>query len=157
MASQEDRIQLLDDALARSVPGSHKWQRRLSPASSAPLRQSTYWIEIPSPARPEAQRLIVQLRHDGDIQVEYHVANKRGGPFEMVFGLTEGQEGDAIESVAQFVAAVLAERLVLAYAKGFFRGGRRFATPDSLTESERRSFSWITSWLGTFDWPSGCN
>jgi hypothetical protein len=72
----------------------------------------------------------------------------------MFFLLPVGQEVDAIEGIACFVADILAERLMLGLAKGLFRGGSRFLKPDSLTESDRRNFKWITSWRGTFDWPS---
>jgi hypothetical protein len=96
--------------------------------------------------------LNILLQHDGDIQVEYHITDKRGSPFEMFIVLAEGQEAAAIEAASLFVADLLAERLVLADAKSLFRGRRRFLKPGSLTESDRRSYSWITSWLGTFDW-----
>jgi hypothetical protein len=128
--------------------------RESSPATSGSRGESEYRIEVRSPLKPAVQRLNIVLRHDGDIQIEYHIADKRGGPFEMLILLAEGQEAAAIEEASLFVADLLAERIVLAYAKGLFRGGRRFLKPGSLTESDRRSFSWITSWLGTFDWPT---
>jgi hypothetical protein len=98
--------------------------------------------------------LNILLRHDGDIQIEYHISDKRGSPFEMLIVLAEGQEPAAIEEASLFVADLLAERLVLADAKGLLGGGRRFLKPDTVTKSDRRSYSWITSWLGTFDWPT---
>lgn len=124
------------------------------PASSDFRGHALYWIEVRSPLRPAAQRLNILLRHDGDIQVEYHIRGKRGSPFEMLFVIAEGQEAVGIEGMARFVADVLSERLLLAYAQSLFKGGRRFFKPDSLAEFDRRSFSWITSWLGTFDWPT---
>jgi hypothetical protein len=111
-------------------------------------------IEVQSPIRPTVQRWNIQLRHDGDIQVEYHNTDKRGSPFEMLFVFAEGQEASAIEAASLFVAGLIAERLVLADAKSLVKGGRRFLKPDPLTESDRRSYSWITSWLGAFDWPT---
>ena len=54
----------------------------------------------------------------------------------MLIVLAEGQEAAAIEEASLFVADLLAERLVLAHAKGLFRGGRRFLKPCSLTEAE---------------------
>jgi hypothetical protein len=148
-------MRLIDDALARRIPESKGWKRENFPVTSDSRRQSEYSIEIQSPLKPAVQRLNVLLRHDGDIQVEYHIANKRGSPFELLVGLPEGEEAPAIEEVSLFVADLLAERLVLAYAKGLFSGGRRFIKPGSLLmESDRRGFSWITSWLGTFDWPT---
>ena len=154
MISQEDRIRLIDDALARRVPESSGWTRRSSPATSDSRGESEYRIEVCSPLRPAVQRLNILLRHDGDIHVEYHITDKRGSPFEMLIVLEQGQEAAAIEEASLFVADLLAERLVLVNCKGLFRGGRRFLKPGSLTESDRRSFNWITSWLGTFDWPT---
>ena len=147
-------MRLIDDAFARRVPESSGWKRERSPATSGSRGQSEYRIEVRSPLRPAVQRLNILLRYDGDIQVEYHITGKRGSPFEMLIVLAEGQEAAAIEEASLFVADLLAERLVLANAKGVFKGGRRFLKPSSLTKSDRHSFSWITSWLGTFDWPT---
>ena len=108
-------------------------------------------VEVRSPARPTVQHLRILLRHDGDIQVEYHDANKSGSPFELLFILEAGHEEEAIKQVSLFVADVLSERLVLVYSKGVFRGGRRFLIP-ALTEANRRHLKWSTSWLGTYDW-----
>ena len=154
MISQEDRIHLIDDAFARRVPESSGWKRERSSATSGSLSQSEYRIEVLSPLRPAVQRLNILLRYDGDIQVEYYITDKRGSPFETLIVLAKGQEAAAIEEASLFVADLLAERLVLASRKGLFRRGRRFLKPGSLTESNRRSFRWITSWLGTFDWPT---
>ena len=147
-------MRLIDNALARRVPESSGWTRESFPVTSDSRGESEYRIEVRSPLKPSVQRLNILLRHDGDIQVEYHITDKHGSPFEMLIVLPEGQEDAAIEEASLFVADLLAEHLVLAHAKGLFRGGRRFIKPGSLTESDRRSFSWITSWLGTFDWPT---
>ncbi len=116
--------------------------------------ESTKLFRVSSPVRPQDQWLVVQLRHDGDIQVEYHIANEPGSPFESLFILPAGEEKDAIEEVSHFVAGLLTERIVLAMRKGFLRGGRDFIASNSLAELDRRSFSGVTSWLGTFDWPT---
>jgi hypothetical protein len=97
---------------------------------------------------------VILLRHDGDIQVEYHIANKKGTPFEALFPLSKGQEAEVIENVSAFVADLLSERLVLAYAKSWLKGGRRFLVAPNITESERHTLRWITSWFGTYDWES---
>jgi hypothetical protein len=154
LASQEDRMRVLDDALACLVPDSRMWERKLYPSTPdtpAP-GYSTYYIEVSSPFRRNGQSLVVQLRHDGDIQVEYHIEGDRRNSFETFFVLPEGQERDAIEGIAGFVSDILAERLVLVRTKGIFGGERRYLKPGSLTESDRRDVRSITSWLGTFDW-----
>lgn len=153
VASQEDRMRLLDGALGQLVPNSRMWKRELCPSTSEtpPGGESTYYITVLPPVERNGQSLVIQLRYDGDIQVEYHIDNDRDS-FESFFILPAGQESDAIEEIARFVADVLAERLVLIKTKGIFGGKRRFLNPDSLAESDRRSVTWIASWLGTFDW-----
>ena len=59
---------------------------------------------------------------------------------------------DCAEHAAQFVADLIAERLVLAYKKGVLSGGREFPRPGDLTHKARRGFAWVTSWQGTYDW-----
>jgi len=148
MVNQQDRKRLLDEVLARAIPESREWARGLSPSD---IGEFQYWVEVRSAARPTVQHLNILLRHDGDIQVEYHDANKSGSPFELLFILEAGHEEEAIKQVSLFVADVLAERLVLVYSKGVFRGGRRFLIP-ALAEANRRHLKWSTSWLGTYDW-----
>jgi hypothetical protein len=139
---------LLDEALARAIPDSRGWTRRQAPADS---HEFDYWVEVRSPTRPTVQHLRILLRHDGDIQVEYHDAKKSGSPFELVFILEAGHEEEAIKQASLFVADLLTERLVLVYSKGVFKGGRRFLIPP-LAEANRRHLKWSTSWLGTYDW-----
>jgi hypothetical protein len=139
---------LLDKALAHAIPESRDWTRGQSPAGTGDFE---YWVEVRSPARPTVQHLRIFLRHDGDIQVEYHDASKSGSPFELLFILEAGHEEEAIKQASLFVADVLSERLVLVYSKGVFRGGRRFLIP-ALAEANRRHLKWSTSWLGTYDW-----
>ena len=151
MFDQEDRIRLLDDALLRAIPESVAWARgRTSGRSSQPQ----YWIKVRSPLRPSTQHLNILLRHDAEIQIEYHFTVKSGSPFEMLIPLAAGRELAGFEEASLIVADLLAERLVLAHTKGLFRAGRRFLNPCALTQSARRDLSWITSWLGKFDWPT---
>ena len=88
---------LLDQALARAIPDSRGWTRRQTPADSHAFE---YWVEVRSPTRPTVQHLRILLRHDGDIQVEYHDANKSGSPFELLFILEAGHEEEAIKQVS---------------------------------------------------------
>ena len=147
MANQQIE-RLLDEALARAIPESREWRRGQSPAGTGDFE---YWVEVRSPARPTVQHLRILLRYDGDIQVEYHIAEKSVSPFELLFVLEAGHEKEAIKQASLFVADVLAERVVLAYGKGLFKGGRRFLIPP-LAEANRRHLKWTTSWLGTHDW-----
>lgn len=152
--NQSDRARQLDDALASVLPESRAWTRHHPTAASASsLDPLGYWLEIDSPVRPGDQRLVVLLRPDGDIQVEYHVRGRREEPFEALFPIPDGREAEAIKEVAEFVRDLVAERLTLAYARGFLRGGRRFIAPDELAR-DRPQFLWATSWRGTYDWQS---
>ena len=148
MVTQEDRMRLLDEALALAMPESRGWARGRQMANTD---NSEHWIVVRSPARPVARRLRIVLRHDGDIQVEFHIEGKPGSPFEALFVLQAGHEEEAIEHASRFVADIVTERLVLAYAKGVLKGGRRFLAPG-LAESDRRHLKWSSSWLGTNDW-----
>jgi hypothetical protein len=110
-----------------------------------------YWLEIGSPVRPTVQRLVVLLRPDGDIQVEYHLRRERETSYEALFVIPDGEESQAIGEVAEFVHALVTERVILACERGFLRGGRKFIAPDEL-ERERGRLLWATSWRGTYDW-----
>src|SRR5215470_16193361 len=145
--NEVERSRFIEDALARHIPESRAWTRH------AASDKSEYWIDVPSPPRRTGPGLRIRLRRDGDVQVEYHIASKRGSPFEMFFVVDQGAEAAPTEAVARFVADVLAERLVLGNAKGWLRGGRRFVPQELIAESKNRvNFHWISSWLGTFDW-----
>src|SRR6185437_10305206 len=98
MVSQEDRIRLLDEALALAIPQSRGWARGQQPANTGNLQ---YWIEIQSPARPVGRSLRVFLRHDGDVQVEFHIEGRAGSPFEGLFVLETSHEEEAIEQVSR--------------------------------------------------------
>src|SRR5262245_49445745 len=101
-ASQEDRISLLDYALARCVPDSRTWERKLYASSPNTPGEASYYVEVSSPVPRNGQSLVVQLRHDGDIQVEYHIDGERRNSFEILFVLPVGEERDAIEGMARF-------------------------------------------------------
>jgi hypothetical protein len=148
MLNQQDRKRLLNEALAGTIPESCEWTCGQARASSGEFE---YWIEIRSPTRPAVQHLTILLRHDGDIQVEYHVADKSGSPFELLLILEAGHDEETIKGASLFVADILAERLVLAYRKGLFKAGRQFLLPAQ-AQASRRHLKWTTSWLGTYDW-----
>jgi len=141
MLSQEKRAHLLDEALSKiSVP----WRRE---SFAEPLE---LLMEVVSPTRPDQQRLVVLLRRDGDIQVEYHVAGKRGSPFELLLGACDEYE-QCVAEAARIVADLIAERLVLAYDGSFWKGGRRFLKPSEGTTEIRNDLKWITSWQASHD------
>lgn len=145
---------MLDQALAHSIPESVEWKREIFPPHPKVRGESTYYIQVDSPTRPEEQKLALELRYDGDIQVEYHMKGDRGSPYETFFPILAGRELIVIKGIAEFVKAIVAEEIVLSYWTGFFKGGRRFVEPKSLEKSDRRKLSWVTSWRGTFDWRS---
>jgi hypothetical protein len=150
VATQQERMRILDDMLARLIPESRTWERKRYPRDTV-AREVTYCIEAASPAQLRDRSMVIHLRHDRDIQVEYHIDGERKRPFETFFLLPAGEEKDAIASIVAFVADILAERLVLVDTKGIF-GERRFVKRDSLSDLDRQRLSRIISWLGSYDW-----
>ncbi|HUR93884.1 MAG TPA: hypothetical protein VMY76_04845 [Gemmatimonadales bacterium] len=151
--NQEERLSLLEEALARRLPGQGQWQSVDRGQDTTELEEAReYQYEIRSD-RSEAQRLVVLLRSDGAVQVEYH-AEKPGSPFEALFPVDDGKEAATVEQVAAFVADLLGEQLVLGYAKGFWTGGRQFLRPHEVDPPDGRRIRWVTSWRGTHDWPA---
>jgi hypothetical protein len=150
--TQEERLKCLQSALAEVLPESMSWVPRSSnPPQGSSHGEREYSFDITSPARPDHQSLVVLLRSDGDIQVEYHMAGVEGSPFEALFSISEGQEAEAIGEVARFVHGLLTERLVLAMDPRSWRGGRLFLQADQLGQSQSRKLRWVTSWRGTYD------
>ena len=150
MTNFEDRWLLLAAALASALPESREWNRGMAPAGNGGDAPREYWMEAASPIQPTAQKLVVRLRHDGDLQVEYHVEGKRGSPFEALFLVPDHEEVAVTTAVAHFVSDLVNERLVLAYADGIIGGGRRFLALEKLAMTSR-GLSWVTSWRGTYD------
>jgi hypothetical protein len=147
---QESKARILDEVLAKRLPESRSWPRCHLPMGQVLKdEQRSTWIEIPSPVRPDEQRLCIHLRHDGDIQVEYYLEGKQF-PREWLFILPEGEERGAIESVVQFVEDILNERLVLAKRRGFWKCAD-YLSADQV-ERDRGKWVWVTSWQGTYDW-----
>lgn len=139
---------LIKHALARAIP-ELKVVEKWFPADQPLAAAKDVWFEIASDRRPTEQRLIVRPRGDGDIQVEYHDAGKRGSPFEMLL-LGDG-EAECAEVAARFVADLISERVVLAYERSLLTGGRRFLRPEKLNREGPAIFAWVTSWRGTYD------
>lgn len=86
------------------------------------------------------KRLSVELRSDGDIQVEFHIAEEHG---------TDGEEKPASENIAAFVEKILDERIVLVMDGHFFRGGQQWVSPERIPASSKVDF--VRSWCGTYD------
>jgi len=97
MISQEARKHLLDQALARTIPQSREWVRQQENTGD-----SRYWVEVQAPAQPIARHLTILLRHDGDIQIEYHLAGKPSNPFEYLIVIERGHEEQAIGVASRF-------------------------------------------------------
>ncbi len=150
--TQEERLTGLQSALAKVLPDSRAWvpQSGDLPQSSAHAERE-YWFDVPSPHRPEQQSLVVLLRSDGDIQVEYHLAGVHGSPFEALFSIPGGDEEKGIEEVVRLVHGLLTERLVLAMDQRWWRGGRLFLPAAQLDQGQSHKLSWVTSWRGTYD------
>ena len=146
------RLKGLQGALLEVLPESSAWVPRGGPAPGRPSPgEPEYWLDVASPLHPERQRLVILLRSDGDIQVEYHLAGVEGSPFEAIFSIPDDREAEALEEVARFVRDLLTERLVLAMDPRRWRGGRLFLRPEQLSERRPGELAWVTSWRGTYD------
>ena len=147
------RLKRLQGALVEVLPESSAWVPQGGPASGRPSSaEPEYWLGVASPVRPERQHLVILLRSDGDVQVEYHLAAVEGSPFEALFSIPDDREAEALEEVARFVRDLLTERLVLAMDPRRWRGGRLFLLAEQLSERRPGELAWVTSWRGTYDW-----
>jgi hypothetical protein len=146
MFDSTDRATILERLLTAEIPESRSWTRGASAGG--------WWTEVPSPAAPGERRLEVELRQDGDVDVRFHYSAKSRGPAEAHYPVVDGHEAEVLRHVARFVADLLAERLVLAFRRGWFRGGREFIPPAELTPEHKRQLECVISWRGTYDWPA---
>jgi hypothetical protein len=92
---------------------------------------------------------VVLLRPDDDVQVEFHVAGKRGSPFEQLFTVADEPVDAAASTIAEFVRDLLSERSVLVVREGPL-GARRDFIPAGDSDRIRKA-SWCASFLATFD------
>ena len=79
MTSMGEAVAILEHALLGFAP-----QQRWFPSDRSAAEAKEIWFEIPSehrPAEPKARR---PPRGAGDIQIEYHHAQKQGSPFEIL-------------------------------------------------------------------------
>jgi hypothetical protein len=139
-----ERASLLDRALADEIPESHAWTREALAGS--------WRVVLPSTVAPSERRLEIELRPDGDVDVRFHYSRASRGPAEAHGPVDAGREAEVFREVARFVADLLAERVVLAFRRGWFRGGREFIPTTELTPERRRRLAQVVSWRGTHDW-----
>ena len=108
-------------------------------------------IDVSDPSTKPGRQITVLVRDDGDVDVAFHIPEKRGSPFEQVIiGSTEDAEG-VLASVVRFVADLVGERLILIWDKRLLSGGRRFIAPADLSATMLKHCSWVVSWRGTYD------
>jgi hypothetical protein len=145
MLSFDDQVSLLERTLADVLPESREWVRHVD--------QGIWRVEIVSPTQIDGRKLIVELR-GAELAIGFYVGPVGVGsaPYELNADISEGREAETIHDIAEFVADLLNERLVLVVRRGFWRGGREFLESSKLTPSRRRGLKWIASWCGTYDW-----
>ncbi len=97
------------------------------------------------------QRLEIEILPGHDIQVSWHSPEKPGSPFEALFATDGVAPEEAGAEVAQFVADLIRERLILIMRKGCFRGGRAFVTPGELKAVKPGTIAWAESWSGRYE------
>ena len=135
---------LLEATLARMLPRDAVWERD----RTGRLERVTV-----TALRPAGERVLaVELRPDADYQVAFWYASDLPGPAEALFPVTPENEAEVAAAVGDLVRGVLDERVVLAFRRGWLRGGREFLTVDQLAAMDRDRLSAVFSWRGTFDW-----
>jgi len=97
----------------------------------------------------ESRRLAVVVPTDGDVQVEFHVPDEAGSPFEAVFVVPAGEEPQVAQAVSEFVERFLGEELVLALDHRPIRGGQRWLKAEELDAAKHPTR--VLSWRGSFD------
>lgn len=134
---------MLAMALATGIPESVQWHQHRDGES--------WWVEVDSPVTADRRRLEVLLRHDGAVDVSFHSDLIERSPAEAHFPLEDGREAETFQAVAQLVAELVSEHRVLAFRRGWFRGGREFLRPSELTPANLRTLELVLSWRGTYD------
>jgi hypothetical protein len=148
----DDASTLLDEALARRIPESRDWVRGQQTFGN-PKPGTDFWVEFPPINQKEKQHIVILLRRDGAVQIEWHVTGKRGSPFELFMPCDHDDIAQIIDAASEFIADVLREDVVLAYRNGFWRGGRRFLKIEEIAEARNAAdYEWMVSWNGTHTW-----
>jgi len=132
----------LDSSLVSLLSPFATWERSDWPEGASFITRSARSL----PARS----LEVRLR-DGDVEICFAIQGVRGSPFEQLFAVAKIGENEAVRAVADFVEAILREKIVLVMSRGAVKGGREFIEPEDLAQREPSSIRWSASWNGTYD------
>jgi hypothetical protein len=108
-------------------------------------------VEVAAQSAQRERRIEVYVRDDCDFDVAFHIPERAGSPFEQVFVGPPNAAADVQETVVRLVVDLVAERLVLAMAPGWWRGGRQFLAPSTLSWATAKRLRWVASWRGTYD------
>lgn len=95
-----------------------------------------------------SRQLTIHFRDDGDIDVAFALQGVKGSPFEQHFIVHREASSTAAAAIVHFVSDLVAERIVLAYVRGW-KGGRKFIAPQDHAAFARAE--WTASWLRTYD------
>src|SRR5438876_11824519 len=117
----KDRLSPLSIALRRRIPGSDAWISVRLPEGGCAAS-----IQVPAPETAPDRHLVIHLRPDGDLQVEFHIPKRRGSPFEQLIVIPDEAFEEALDEAVAFVSRLLKEDLVLAWDSRLLGGGRRF-------------------------------
>jgi hypothetical protein len=96
-----------------------------------------------------SRRLCLVVREDGDVDVQLHVANQPGSPFEAHFAIPDGDERDASVSIGRFIADILQERILYGLGSRFRSGTHGWLRRDNVPTHVRPGT--LVSWHGTVD------
>ncbi len=108
-------------------------------------------IEVSDSSAKPGRRIDIFIRGESDFDVGFHVPGRQGSPFEQVMAGAAEEAAAVQRAVVQFVADLIAERVVLAMDDRLFGGGRRFIAARDLSASIMKHLAWVVSWRGTYD------
>lgn len=113
---------------------------------SQPPGETGLRVEFPNAAMSPIDRLVIDMNHEGDIDVEVHVPGHRGAPFTWHFPFSPHPE--FLPDVAGLVRALLADELVLARRSGWLRARPTLVEPERLRAGGSEAYDRIVSWSG---------
>lgn len=136
----------LESALIELLPNRAAWER-----SEAPGGAEAYYLLRSTRSLPP-RSLEIRLRDGGDVEVCFALVGVRGSPFEQLFTVASVPAAEAAGVIAEFVAQILNEELVLTMFRGGpFKGGREFIRRDDLGGHPPSTMRWTASWHSTYD------
>jgi len=149
--TQREQAKLVRDSLATGF-GDLAWTETIhEPPPGHPLAAPEHWFTLLSPHLSFPQRLVLDLRRDGDLQLEHHFRSQGRGPLEKFWLLRPPDELDTIRRAVQFAADIVAEAAVLVRRRRLLGRYLEHMALSEIPSGRRAGIEWVRSWRGTHD------